>query len=135
MMYNPLGVSEFPGITASGGTFMGLPVITSQYMPAGTIILASASEIFLADDGQATVDASTEASLEMAAPASGGLASGSGGPETPMSAAVSLWQTNSIGIRAERYINWAPRRAGAVQYLTGVAYVPTPMVTPNGTGE
>ena len=30
---------------------------------------------------------------------------------------VSLWQTNNIGLRAERYVNWAKRRAQAVQVL------------------
>jgi hypothetical protein len=35
---------------------------------------------------------------------------------------VSLWQMNMIGIRAERYINWAKRRAGAVQYIDSARY-------------
>jgi hypothetical protein len=35
---------------------------------------------------------------------------------------VSLWQNNLIGIRAERYLNWAKRRAAAVQYVDNVHY-------------
>jgi HK97 family phage major capsid protein/HK97 family phage prohead protease len=116
MMRNALGQKEFPDINMIGGTLEGLPVITSEYVAtAGTpavsnVILAIASEIMLADDDGVTVDASTEASLEM-----DGAPSGSGN-------LVSLWQTNSIGIRAERFINWLKRRAGAVEYLSGVAY-------------
>jgi hypothetical protein len=35
---------------------------------------------------------------------------------------VSLWQSDAIGLRAERFINWQRRRAAAVAYLDGVAY-------------
>ena len=35
---------------------------------------------------------------------------------------VSLWQTNSIGLRAERFINWAKANANAVKYLTATAW-------------
>ena len=37
---------------------------------------------------------------------------------------VSLWQNNLLGIRAERYINWAARRPGklGIALITGVNY-------------
>jgi hypothetical protein len=35
---------------------------------------------------------------------------------------VSLWQTNTIGLRAERFINWAKANANAVKYLTATAW-------------
>lgn len=128
LMLNPLGQPEFPGMTSiGGGTLMGLPVITSENIPAqaavtgppaipagSRIILAKASEILLADDGQTMLDASTEASLQM-----------DSAPTDPPAAAtvfMSLWQMNMVGIRAERYINWGKRRPGAVQYITGAAY-------------
>ena len=49
-------------------------------------------------------------------------------PTMPTAATVmiSLWQNNLIGIRAERYINWAKRRAGAVAYIDSVNYGATP---------
>ena len=37
-------------------------------------------------------------------------------------ATYSLWQRNSVGIRAERWINYQRRRDGAVQYISGAAY-------------
>lgn len=117
LMQKPLGDSrEFPGITMKGGDFLGFPAITSQYVPAGTVIFANASDIFLADDGFINVDASREASLEMeTAPTHNST--------TPTGVAqVSMWQTNSIAFRAERYINWKKRRASAVQVLTGVTW-------------
>ncbi|SFJ54878.1 phage prohead protease, HK97 family/phage major capsid protein, HK97 family,TIGR01554 [Phyllobacterium sp. CL33Tsu] len=130
LMQNPLGQPEFPGLAingTSGGTFFGLPVVLSENIPAqaevagppaipagSRIILAKASEILLADDGQVMLDVSREASLEMdSAPTS---------PPTASTVMVSLWQHNMVGIRAERFINWAKRRADVVQYITGANY-------------
>lgn len=120
LMKNPLGQSTYPGITPTGGTFLGIPVIVSNYVPSDTagslLVLVNASDIWFADDGQVTVDASQEASIEMADAPTG--ASG-----TPTAATlVSMWQTNSTAYRAERYINWARRRDSGIAYLTGVNY-------------
>ncbi|EHM01147.1 caudovirus prohead protease [Acetobacteraceae bacterium AT-5844] len=126
LMRNPLGQREFPEITATGGSFEGLPVVATQNVPANPgsgepvtgagsrIVLAKASEILLADDGQTMLDVSREASLQMdSAPAN---------PPTATTVMVSLWQMNMVGIRAERYINWAKRRPGAVQYIDSANY-------------
>lgn len=129
LLLNPLGQPEFPGLSIngnSGGTFFGLPVVLSENIPAnaGTgdpltgagsrIILAKASEILLADDGQVMLDASREASLEMnSTPTS---------PATASTVLVSLWQHNMVGIRAERFINWAKRRDGVVQFIDSANY-------------
>jgi hypothetical protein len=115
MMMNPLGQPEFSGIGISGGSLNGIPVIVSDYVPVGTVILTNATDIYLGDDGGISVDMSREASLEMSdAPA------GDAGAGTGAAAMVSLWQTNSVGFLAERTINWKVRRAGAVQLLSGV---------------
>lgn len=116
---NALGQREYPEITLTGGTLAGLPVIVSQYV-GNLLILANASDIYLADDGQVVVDASREASLEMSdTPTNNSL--------TPSTAqVVSMFQTNSIAIRAERFINWQKRRNDAVAYVTGVNYAPNP---------
>ncbi|MDA8485154.1 phage major capsid protein [Pseudomonas resinovorans] len=118
LMQNPLGQSEFPGLTLNGGTFMGVPVIVSDYVPrdsgGGMVILANASDIWLADDGQVTIDVSQEASLQMLDNPTNNSASGTA---TSM---VSMFQTNSTAFRAERYINWARRRLSGVAYLTDV---------------
>lgn len=127
LMQNALGQPEFSGMTATGGTFMGRPMIVSDHIasvgsPGSSIlVLMIPQEVYLSDDGQVMVDASREASLQMDdAPTN---ASASGSPSTPTATSVvSMFQTNSVAIRAERYINWARRRDAAVQYLTGVAY-------------
>lgn len=113
LMVNALGQEEFPGINMTGGSFMGLPVIVSDYV-SSIVVLVKASDIYLADEGGVTVDMSREASLEMSdAPAQDSIA-GTG------ASLVSLWQTNSIGVRAERTVAWKRRRPSAVAYLTGV---------------
>jgi hypothetical protein len=35
---------------------------------------------------------------------------------------VSLYQTHCVGLRAERYINWAKRRTSAVSFLGSVTW-------------
>lgn len=118
LMQNPLGQTEFPGIGMMGGTFFGLPVIVSEYLPSdssgGIVALVNASDIYEADEGGIDLSMSTEASLQM-----------DNAPDNPSTAAtvmVSLWQRNLVGFRAERTINWARRRASAVEYLTGVSW-------------
>jgi HK97 family phage major capsid protein len=114
-----LGNPAFPGMTPSGGTLDGVPVRVSQYLAnnggsgGAPFILVDEAEIYLADDGSVTLDASEQASLEMdSAP--------SHDSDTPTAASlVSMWQTNSIAFRAERFIWWGPRRSGAVQWIDG----------------
>lgn len=119
LMVNSLGQAEFPGLTVAGGTLAGLPVIGSQHAaltggPGNLVILGLANEILLADDGVVTIDVSNQASLEMSdAPTQDGVA-GSG------ASLVSLWQSNLLGIKAERHINWKKRRAEAVAYMDDV---------------
>lgn len=109
-------IFAFPDLTLTGGTWFGLPVIVSDAVPGtasgGTIIvLMDQSEIFYADDGQVRLDVSEQASLQLDSAPSDGAQS-----------LVSLWQNNLIGIRAERFMNWARRRDAAVTYID---FVPT----------
>jgi HK97 family phage major capsid protein/HK97 family phage prohead protease len=118
LMRNSLGQKEFPDITMSGGTFEGIPVIVSEYVPTDSngdlVILANASDIWLADDGQVVIDASREASLQM------DNAPTNASAPVAATSVVSMFQTNSVALRAERFINWKKRRAQAVQYLDNV---------------
>lgn len=116
LMQNPLGQVEFPGIGMMGGTFFGLPVIVSEYVPtdsSGSLVaLINASDIYEADEGGIDLSMSTEASLQMD--------SAPDNPSTASTVMVSLWQRNLVGFRAERTINWQRRRASAVAWLSGV---------------
>lgn len=114
LMVNTLGQAEFPGIGPNGGTFLQLPVIVSEHM-GEVVALVNAQDIYEADNGDIVVDMSREASLEMKD--SSFTMDGVAGTGV---AVVSLWQTNMVGFRAEKTINWKRRRASAVAYLTSV---------------
>lgn len=119
MKKNALGQKMYPEMTLLGGAFQGLPAIVSQH--AGTnLTLLNAPDIYLADDGGVAVDMSREASLEMESDPIGDSMTPTG---TEM---VSMFQTNSVAIRAERWINWKRRRTAAVAVITDVNYGATP---------
>jgi HK97 family phage major capsid protein/HK97 family phage prohead protease len=123
MMTTTLGMPYFPDITMKGGTLRGFPVLVSENLTSvgspgtQTIVAVKASEVFLADDGNVTVDASDQASLEML----DGSLSQDGTAGTGASL-VSLWQNGLVGILAQREITWKLRRSTAVQYISPAAY-------------
>ena len=112
------GAPAYPGMTAKGGTLLGLPAITSANVPvtsdsaaATSITLLDAAQVTLADDSDAELGVSTEATLNMSE------AVGTGAEEQ-----VSLWQMNLVGIRMVLARNWKARQAGAAAVLTAVGY-------------
>ena len=106
----------FPDITMNGGSWFGLPVVTSNSVPSsvsgGTIIaLVKADEVYFADDGGITMDYTQEASVQMLT-----------NPVTGATQLVSLFQNDLVGLRAIREMNWQRRRAAGVAYLDNVNY-------------
>jgi HK97 family phage major capsid protein len=111
LLTNTLGQSEFPSMTPQGGSLMGYPVLVSNNVPSGTIVFFKANEIWFADDGRVSLDASNQATLDMA------------GGATPT---YSLWQRNLTAIRAELETTWKVRRAsGVVAVIDTAAYAPS----------
>lgn len=110
---NSDGSPQFPGIGVGGGTWKGLTFITSNVATTNVVALQPAY-ILYADDGGVTIDASTEASLQM-----------DGAPDSPVLATTilaSMFQMNAVAIRAERYANWKRVGANTVKYLTAAAW-------------
>lgn len=113
----------FPGmgnaISTGRGEWYGLPVLVSNAMVASgspgenQIALVTQQEVYMADDGGISIDMSQEASVQM-----------NDAPSAGAQSLVSLWQNNLVGIRAERYINWAPRRTSSlgIMLLENVNY-------------
>jgi HK97 family phage major capsid protein/HK97 family phage prohead protease len=121
MLQNPLGSAEFPTVNINGGTLFGMPVVTSQHVPDGTVALINASDIYIADEGGVSVDVSREASLQMdSAPTNTPNALGASPQTITETSMVSMWQTNNVAFRAERTINWMRRRDEGVQHLSSV---------------
>jgi HK97 family phage major capsid protein len=111
-MINPMGAPAFPGMTPTGGTFMGMPAFASQYVPVSdtdgsVVMLVKGDEIFLGDEGGVEVSMSDQASLLMDDAPQASMKSAT----TPAGASVvSMWQTNSVAFLVERTINWQRRR-------------------------
>jgi HK97 family phage major capsid protein/HK97 family phage prohead protease len=119
LMVNSLGQASFPGVSPQGGTLLGIPVVASQYAAnasgSGNLVIAlNASDIFLADDGQVTLDASREASIQMTDTPTVDASTSTG------QSLVSMYQTNCIAVRAERFVNWAKVRSTAVVFMDDV---------------
>ena len=122
LMLNSLGQPLFPTMSATGGTAMGYQVVVSGNVdPTGdvaangdNIIFIKPDEIFLADDGNVSIDISREASVQMD--------SAPDNPAVATTITISAFQHNLALIRAERYCNWLKRRAQAVQYISGAKY-------------
>lgn len=112
------GALAFPSITAAGGTLVGLPAIVSGNTPMSddsdqttSITLLDSDGLLLADDGAAELGVTTQASIEMS--------------DTPTEGEVqqvSLWQMGLACLRAERWVNWLPRREGVAVTLAEVEY-------------
>lgn len=106
------GDLAFPDLKVNGGMFKGLPVVTSNsIVSAGSpgeqqLFLVVQNEVLLADDGQMLLDISTEASVQM-----------NDAPSAGAQQLVSLWQNGMVGLKCDRWINWARRRNAAVQYI------------------
>jgi HK97 family phage major capsid protein len=120
LMVGPLGQPSFPGITMTGGTFFGMPVITSEYVQGDSdgsyVVLVNASDIYFGDEGGIETSMSSEASLVMADDPTMNST-------TPTPAQmVSMFQTNSVAFRVERSLNWKKRRASAVAVLGSVRW-------------
>jgi HK97 family phage major capsid protein len=105
----------WPEISVKGGTWFGLPVITSASVPIDTgadtyIALLDAPEILFAD-GPLTVDVAREASLQM-----------DSNPTDAAASQVSLWQNNLAALKVVRHVNYERRRDTAVAIMSGVSY-------------
>lgn len=111
LLTNPLGQTPTGfAVNPNGGTLLGYPVVVSNSVDPGTLVVFKPSEIFLADDGQVRLDASNQATLDM------------NGTSTPV---FSLWQKNCVALRAERWINWQKRREDVVAVIDTAAYGPS----------
>jgi HK97 family phage major capsid protein/HK97 family phage prohead protease len=119
------GSPEFPGIGINGGSYKGMQFITSNTVTTNVIALQP-QYILYADDGGVTIDASTEASLQM-----------DSAPDSPVSATTvfaSMFQMNAVALRAERYITWKRIGTNTVKYLTATAW-PSPTGAAFDEGE
>lgn len=120
------GTFAFEGMTLTGGQLVGAQVLVSDHLPTTgspavpLVVLIDASQV-AADTSELQLDIARHASLEMADDPSGASAAGS--PSAPVSASmVSLFQTNSAGLRLERWLAFKKLRSSAVATISAAAW-------------
>lgn len=118
LMRNALGQYEYPSITQDGGTLLGDSAVTGDNVNASHFILLKPSDIYKIGDLGVEVSISREATIEM----DGAPAMDSQAPTGASGAMVNMFQTESTAIKVVRPINFAKRRASAVQYVGDAAY-------------
>jgi HK97 family phage major capsid protein len=108
----------FDQLGINGGSFAGIQVLVSDGLPGtATGMLIDASGI-VAASSEVVIDVSTEAAVQMADNPT--VASAAGSPSAPVAAPlVSLWQTDSVGLRAERHFAFAKVRTASVATMAG----------------
>jgi hypothetical protein len=110
------GGLAYPGLTANGGTLAGLPAFCSEALSASgspgdrNIVLLAQDEIDYAEGG-GDLSLSGNASLQM-----------DDAPSTGAQQMVNLWESNLVGIRIARWLNWKARRPGAAVVIRNVLY-------------
>jgi HK97 family phage major capsid protein/HK97 family phage prohead protease len=118
LLVNALGQPEFVGLNASGGTLLGDQVYTGDNVAGGDWILMKPSDIWKIGDSGIEISMTDTATLEQDdAP--------TGASDTPAAATanlVNLWQTESVGFKVVRRINYQKRRSGAVVVLSNAEY-------------
>lgn len=117
------GLGQFRDLGRNGGTVAGIPVLASEALTisgsagAGNMVIAvDAAQLFIADEGGLEVTISRRGTLEMSdAPTNDST--------TPTGASmVSLWQTNSVGVKCDRFMTW-DIPAGAVAVMDDVNWL------------
>jgi HK97 family phage major capsid protein/HK97 family phage prohead protease len=115
MFRNAYDQFAFPTLRPDGGTFFGYDAVVSNAVASSgsptdrQVVLLDQNEIFLADDGDMMLDASSEASVQM-----------NDAPSAGAQSLVSLWQNGMTGLKVDRWIYWTKRRAEAAQIIDNV---------------
>ena len=118
LLRNSLGQREFPDIRADGGTLEGDPVFTGDNVAGGDWYLLKPSDIWKIDDRGVQVSMSDQATIEQ-----NDAPQGAGDTPTAASATLmSLWQTEQVGFKIVRPINYQKRRTSAAALLQNAEY-------------
>ena len=118
LLRNALGQREFTEINENGGRLEGNPVVVGENVGANWLILMKPSDIYRIEGGSLEVSMSEHATIEMDTEPTGEA-------ETPTAQSanpVSMYQTESIAMKAVTPMNFQKRRLSAAQYITDADY-------------
>lgn len=112
-MLNASGVRVFPDLTPMGGSIVGIPVLVTNAVDDGEVLLVDGAGI-AGDSDTIVLDASGQATIQMDdAPAD---------PVTATAVQTSLWQHNLRAVRAYRYFAVERFSDAAVAAISGAAW-------------
>jgi HK97 family phage major capsid protein len=112
----------FPEASPTGGAMLNIPMIVSSQVTSGNLILVDAARFAGASD-TIEIAASRSAALEMRDdPTMSVDATSSPGPNPVHANTVSMWQTNSVAVRAIAYFGAARLRSGGVAAIDQIAW-------------
>lgn len=117
LLADDIGGSAFPDLTVNGGSIDGLQVIPTDQEDDDAVIVDARG--FATASDPIMIDRSGHASIGMVGTPSNSINNGAG--EAVEQSMVSMFQTDSVAVRAERRIGLAPVRAGGVAIVTDVA--------------
>jgi hypothetical protein len=106
----------------SQGRLLGYPVVTSITVPEAVVFLIDQAELVQGYGDSPNIDMSNQATLHMEDTTPLPIATGAQGSGVLATPARSLFQTDSLALRLVWDITWNTRRAGAIQFKTGVAW-------------
>jgi HK97 family phage major capsid protein len=113
MKLTTAGTFAFPALTPFGGSIVGIPVLVTDAVDTGEVLLIDGAGI-AGDSDVVTLDASGQATLQMDdAPAD---------PVAATTVVTSLWQHNLRALRAYRYFAVERFRDDAVAAISGAAW-------------
>ncbi len=92
-------------------TLLSIPVVLNGNSPA-QITRADLAEVAYTDDDEVDVSLSESATVELLDDPTNDSATA-----TPTTM-VSLFQTNSVGLKTTRWLNWEVIRSGAIAWMT-----------------
>ena len=107
------GAGAFPGMGPSGGQVANTPVVVTDGLASGTIVVADATQI-AANAGTIEIDASGQADIQL-----------NTAPDSPVSATTvmqSLWQHDNVALKAMRFFGAHKIGTTAVAVVEGVSY-------------
>jgi hypothetical protein len=102
--------SAFDNMTPNGGTIRGVRHLVSDALESGDVIVVDAGGLAI-DTGTLTLAASSAAALQL-----------DDDPAEGAQNLTSLFQTNSVALRAERVVSFEVLRASAVALITDPSY-------------
>ena len=114
VLHTNAGSEAFPNVTFNGGSIAGIQVGVSDGVPTSTAILTDAQQIAAASE-TVGLDSSSQADVQHdTAPDS---------PPTSATNMQSLWQSNKVALKAERFFGCEKLGTAGVAVLTGANYL------------